>query len=212
MDAAGCIVTPGFVDLHAHLREPGFEQKGTIATETEAALRGGFTTVCAMPNTDPPPDSAPAVEGLLKRVSQDARVRVLPVGCTTVGREGKQLAALSELAEAGCVAISDDGSPVSEGSLMRNALTLAGGARTGGGGALRRALTEREGGDARGRGQRTARAAGPADRRGGGGDSAKRRALRAYRRTVTHHARDDGERCGAGGAAQRSAGCPLRAR
>ena len=78
VEAAGCIVTPGFVDLHAHLREPGFEQKGTIATETEAALSGGFTTVCAMPNTDPPPDSAPAVEGLLKRVSQDARVRVLP--------------------------------------------------------------------------------------------------------------------------------------
>ena len=126
VDAAGCIVTPGFIDLHAHLREPGFEQKGTIATETEAALRGGFTTVCAMPNTEPAPDSAPAVEGLLKLVAQDARVRVLPVGSTTVGRAGTQLAALSELAEAGCVALSDDGSPVSGGNLMRNALTLAG--------------------------------------------------------------------------------------
>ena len=126
VEAAGCIVTPGFIDLHAHLREPGFEQKGTIATETEAALRGGFTTVCAMPNTDPPPDSAPAVEGLLQRIAQDARVRVLPVGCTTAGRAGTQLAALSELAEAGCVALSDDGSPVPGGSLMRNALTLAG--------------------------------------------------------------------------------------
>lgn len=126
VDAAGCIVTPGFIDLHAHLREPGFEQKGTIATETAAALRGGFTTVCAMPNTDPAPDSGPAVEGLLKRVARDARVRVLPVGATTMGRTGKRLAALSELAEAGCVAISDDGSPVSGGSLMRNALTLAG--------------------------------------------------------------------------------------
>ena len=126
VDAAGCIVTPGFIDLHAHLREPGFEQKGTIATETEAALRGGFTTVCAMPNTDPAPDSAPAVEGLLKIVGQDARVRVLPVGSTTVGRAGERLAALSELAEAGCVALSDDGSPVPGGNLMRNALTLAG--------------------------------------------------------------------------------------
>jgi dihydroorotase len=126
VDAAGCIVAPGFIDLPAHLREPGFEQKGTIATETEAALRGGFTTVCAMPNTDPAPDSAPAVEGLLKLVAQDARVRVLPVGSTTVGRGGEQLAALSELAEAGCVAISDDGSPISGGNLMRNALTLAG--------------------------------------------------------------------------------------
>ena len=126
VEAAGCIVAPGFIDLHAHLREPGFEQKGTIATETEAALRGGFTTVCAMPNTDPAPDSAPAVEGLLKRVAQDARVRVLPVGSTTVGRAGQQLSALSELAEAGCVAVSDDGSPIPGGGLMRNALTLAG--------------------------------------------------------------------------------------
>ncbi|MCY3647538.1 MAG: dihydroorotase [Chloroflexi bacterium] len=126
VDAAGCIVTPGFIDLHAHLREPGFEQKGTLATETEAALRGGFTTVCAMPNTNPAPDSAPAVDGFLKLVAQKARVRVLPVGSTTVGRKGERLAALSELAEAGCVALSDDGSPVPGGNLMRNALTLAG--------------------------------------------------------------------------------------
>ncbi len=126
VEAAGCVVTPGFVDLHAHLREPGFEQKGTIATETEAALRGGFTTVCAMPNTDPPPDSATAVEGLLRRIAETARVRVLPVGCTTAGRAGERLAALSELAEAGCVAFSDDGSPVSAGNLMRNALALTG--------------------------------------------------------------------------------------
>ena len=126
VDAAGCTVTPGFIDLHAHLREPGFEQKGTIATETEAALQGGFTTVCAMPNTEPAPDSALAVEGLLQIIAQDARVRVLPVGSTTVGRAGERLAALSELAEAGCVALSDDGSPVPGGDLMRNALTLAG--------------------------------------------------------------------------------------
>ncbi len=126
VDARGCIVTPGLIDLHAHLREPGFEQKGTIATETDAALRGGFTTVCAMPNTAPPPDSAPAVAGLLERASRAARVRVLPVGCTTAGRAGAQLAELSELAEAGCVAFSDDGAPVAAGNLMRHALTLAG--------------------------------------------------------------------------------------
>ena len=126
VDVRGCIVVPGFVDLHAHLREPGFEQKGTIATETAAALRGGFTTICAMPNTDPAPDSATTVEALLERIARDAKVRVLAIGCVTRGRNGKQLAELSELAAAGCIAFSDDGSPVADGWLMRHALELAG--------------------------------------------------------------------------------------
>ena len=126
VDVGGCIVAPGFVDLHAHLREPGFEQKGTIATETEAALRGGFTTVCAMPNTSPPPDSGTIVESLLERIARDARVRVLPIGCTTRGRSGNEVAELSELAAAGCVAFSDDGNPVAHGAVMRNAMMLAG--------------------------------------------------------------------------------------
>lgn len=126
IDVHGCLVVPGLIDLHMHLREPGFEQKGTIATETLAALRGGFTTVCAMPNTSPAPDSATTVEALLERIARDARVRVLPIGCVTRRREGKELAELAELAAAGCIALSDDGSPVANGRLMRNALELAG--------------------------------------------------------------------------------------
>ena len=126
LDAAKCIVAPGFVDLHAHLREPGFEHKGTIASETEAALRGGFTTVCAMPNTSPAPDSATAVESLKARIRTDARIRVFPIGCVTRGRAGKELAELRELASAGCVALSDDGNPVGDPRIMRRALELAG--------------------------------------------------------------------------------------
>ncbi|HEY4670136.1 MAG TPA: dihydroorotase [Tepidiformaceae bacterium] len=126
IDASGCVVAPGFVDLHAHLREPGFEQKGTIATETRAALHGGFTTICAMPNTSPAPDSASEVESLLERIARHAAVRVLPIGCVTRNRSGREMAELSELADAGCIAFSDDGSPVADSRLMRNALELAG--------------------------------------------------------------------------------------
>lgn len=126
VEAAGCIVAPGFVDLHAHLREPGFEQRGTIASETLAALRGGFTTVCAMPNTNPAPDTASTVEALIERCTRDAHVRVFPIGCTTKGRAGREVADFGELAAAGCVAFSDDGSPVADPVLMRTALTIAG--------------------------------------------------------------------------------------
>jgi dihydroorotase len=125
IDAAECLVTPGFVDLHTHLREPGFEQKGTVATETLAALRGGFTTVCAMPNTNPAPDSAPVVEAIRDIIAREARVRVLQVGCVTRRREGRELAELSELAASGCIALSDDGSPVANPRLMRHAMDLA---------------------------------------------------------------------------------------
>jgi dihydroorotase len=125
LDAVGCIVAPGFVDLHAHLREPGFEQKGTVATETEAALRGGFTTVCAMPNTRPAPDCGPVLESVLEIFRRDARVRVFPIGCVTRDRGGRELAELAELAAGGVVAFSDDGSPVADPRLFRNALALA---------------------------------------------------------------------------------------
>lgn len=125
LDVAGCLVVPGFIDLHTHLREPGFEQKGTIATETLAALRGGFTTICAMPNTNPAPDGAEVLRSLQERIERDARVRVLPIGCITRGRAGKELAELSELHAGGCIALSDDGSPVANARLMRSAMELA---------------------------------------------------------------------------------------
>lgn len=125
VEATGCLVVPGFIDLHTHLREPGFEQKGTIATETLAALRGGFTTICAMPNTNPAPDAADVLRALQERIERDACVRVLPIGCVTRGRAGKELAEIAELAAGGCVALSDDGNPVANARLMRNAMELA---------------------------------------------------------------------------------------
>ena len=122
IDATGLVVTPGFVDLHVHLREPGFEYKETIASGTAAAAAGGFTTVCAMPNTNPPIDSRAAVESVLREAEASGAIRVLPIGCVTRGRAGKELAPAGELAASGVVALSDDGDAVADPSLMRHAL------------------------------------------------------------------------------------------
>ncbi|MFQ5860810.1 MAG: dihydroorotase [Dehalococcoidia bacterium] len=119
----GLVATPGFIDLHAHLREPGYEEKETIASGTRAAARGGFTTLCCMPNTSPPMDTAAVVELVLRKTQAEGTVRVLPIGCVSKGRQGRELAELAELAQAGCVAFSDDGSPVADAHLMRLALT-----------------------------------------------------------------------------------------
>ena len=126
-DAArrGLITAPGFIDLHAHLREPGFEESETIATGAHAALAGGFTTVCAMPNTEPAIDSAGLIAQLIARGEAATAARVLPIAAITRGRRGTELADLIELAAAGAVAFSDDGSPVADAQLLRNALEYA---------------------------------------------------------------------------------------
>jgi dihydroorotase len=124
-EAKGYLVVPGFIDLHAHLREPGFEDSETIATGARAALRGGFTTVCAMPNTEPAIDSPGLVAELIARGRSTGGARVLPIAAITRGRNGRELADLIELAAAGAVAFSDDGSPVEDGRLFRSALEYA---------------------------------------------------------------------------------------
>ncbi|HEV7126120.1 MAG TPA: dihydroorotase [Ktedonobacterales bacterium] len=121
---AGSVLAPGFVDLHAHLREPGDEAKETIQTGTAAAARGGFTTLCCMPNTHPVLDSRAALE-LVRIAAQDTCARVLPIAAITVGEAGTALSEMVELAEAGAVAFSDDGRPVSNASLMRAALSYS---------------------------------------------------------------------------------------
>ncbi|HEX9268299.1 MAG TPA: dihydroorotase [Candidatus Limnocylindria bacterium] len=121
----GLIVAPGFIDLHAHLREPGFEESETIATGAGAALAGGFTTVCAMPNTEPAIDNAGLVAELIARADAAKGARVLPIGAITRGRRGAELADLMELARAGAVAFSDDGAPVDDPGLFRSALEYA---------------------------------------------------------------------------------------
>ncbi len=122
VDASGLVVCPGFIDLHCHLREPGFEDKETINTGSQAAARGGFTTICCMPNTNPPLDSQSSIDYVKKAAQAVGIVQVLPVGCITKGRQGKELTEMYDLAEAGVVAFSDDGSPVSSSRMMSLAM------------------------------------------------------------------------------------------
>lgn len=122
LDAAGMLVVPGLIDLHVHLREPGYEWKETIQSGSEAAILGGFTTICSMPNTDPVNDSAEITKFVLARAALANAARVLPIGAVSIGLKGLEMAPLSELRRAGCVAFSDDGEPVYDAGLMRRAL------------------------------------------------------------------------------------------
>tara|TARA_Y100000588_G_scaffold48592_2_gene45749 strand:+ start:9491 stop:10861 length:1371 start_codon:yes stop_codon:yes gene_type:complete len=125
IDGSGLVAAPGFIDLHCHLREPGFEYKETIAAGSKAGAKGGFTTLCCMPNTDPAIDNASVVEFIHQRAREGAVVRILPIGCVTKGRKGKELAEMEELASAGAVAFSDDGDPVYDSNIMKLALAYS---------------------------------------------------------------------------------------
>lgn len=122
VDASGLLLTPGFVDLHCHLREPGFEYKETIATGTRAAVQGGFTTVCSMANTDPVVDTPATVAFILDRAKDAAAARVFPLAAVTQGFGGTQLVEMVALSDAGVVAFSDDGLPIADARVMRHAL------------------------------------------------------------------------------------------
>ena len=126
IDAGGSIVCPGLIDIHVHCREPGHEEEETIATAAAAAVAGGFTTICAMPNTHPPTDDETAVQYVLQRGVRAAMAKVLPVGCITKAREGKELAEMAMMMSAGAVSFSDDGDGVSSTTVMYRALQYAG--------------------------------------------------------------------------------------
>lgn len=120
VDAAGLVVSPGFIDLHVHLREPGQEHKETIASGARAAARGGFTTICAMPNTLPAMDTPATIDAVVMR-ARDVDCRVLPIGAVTMGRKGQEMTELAALRDAGAVAVSDDGDAVSDNAIARRA-------------------------------------------------------------------------------------------
>lgn len=125
LDCTGLIIAPGFIDLHVHLREPGFAYKETIASGTRAAAAGGFTAVCAMPNTNPVNDDAGGTAYLLQRARESGHARVYPIGAITAASEGERLAGLGAMREAGAVAFSDDGKPVMNAQILRRALEYA---------------------------------------------------------------------------------------
>ena len=125
IDARGMVAAPGLVDMHVHLREPGFEHKETIKTGTLSAVAGGFTAVACMPNTRPVNDNAAVTQYILMKARTEGSARVFPIGAITKNEEGKYMADIGEMCEAGCVAISDDGFPVVDSAILRRAMEYA---------------------------------------------------------------------------------------
>lgn len=125
IDASGCVVAPGFIDLHVHLREPGEEYKETIESGAQAAAAGGFTSICAMPNTRPVNDNAAVTKFVVERAREKAVVNVFPIGAITHQLQGERLAEIGEMVDAGAVAISDDGRPVMNAQVLRRAMEYA---------------------------------------------------------------------------------------
>lgn len=125
IDCSGLYIIPGMIDIHCHLREPGFEYKETIETGSKSAVAGGFTTICPMPNTKPTPDSAIILSQILEKSKKDAVCNVLPYASVTVGEKGEKLVNFEELKNAGAIAFSDDGIPVTNSKIMREAIIKA---------------------------------------------------------------------------------------
>ena len=125
IDCTGLYIMPGMIDMHCHLREPGFEYKETIETGSKSAVAGGFTTICPMPNTKPTPDSAIILQGIIEKTKRDGVCNILPYGSVTKGEKGEELVNFEELKNAGAIAFSDDGIPVTNSRIMREAIIKA---------------------------------------------------------------------------------------